>query len=106
MSASDKARLADLVEHARLRDRAAVGQEDVRAVPEGFRQHRLEGPQDVQVDLQGVARVHVLVIAALPAKGLARLRDQAGGVDAAARQQAAVLVGEVFAHDALPAAAS
>ena len=57
------------------RAQVAVGQEHVRAVAEMPGQDRIELAEDVEVHLKCVAGVHVLVIAALPAKSLAGLFD-------------------------------
>src|SRR2546423_1598257 len=69
-------RPAGLAEYLGLEGRTAVGQEDVRAGAERLGQHRVEVAEDVEVDLQSIAGVHVLVVAALPAEGLAGQRRQ------------------------------
>src|SRR5262249_9342692 len=55
---------------------------------------------NVEMNLQRVARIHVLVIAALPAKRLtAFFRRQAGGVDPPIGENFAVCIREVLAND-------
>src|SRR5207244_1361719 len=77
----------------------AVRQEDVRAIAEMLGQDRVELAEDVEVYFERVARVHVLVVATLPAKSLARNGGQAGHVDVAAGEDAAMLFREVLADD-------
>ena len=99
MRADDRRHMdANLLEHAGLQSRTAVGQEDVRAVAKTLGQIRLKRAKDVEVNLQGVAGIHVLVVASLPAEGLPGQGHQPGGVDATVCKHAAMLVGKVLAH--------
>jgi len=79
--------------------RRDVAKQDVGRFAIAFRQLRLEFLENVQRHRKRLAIVHVLLVFARPAKGLARRDFKAGQVDLAIREKLPVLGREIVAND-------
>ncbi len=91
-------RARTLVQHAHLQLRRAVGQEEDFALPVALGQHGIELFHDVELQIEGLAVVHVFQVAAAPAEGLAAGHDlQPRGVDVAGLEQCGVGGGPILA---------
>ena len=95
--APDDAGRRQLVEHHGLQLRIDVGQEDVLRIAMTRRQLRLEIGEDVELQVQRVALVHVLVIAPGPRAGEPAAPLQAGQIDAALREELDLVLRKVLA---------
>ena len=97
----DQAGLVDLVEHASLQGGLDIAEADDIAVAIGVGDDRVESLEDIELGVEGVARVEVVVVATGPEKGLAAVVDlQTGEVDVATAQALEVAFLEVVADDA------
>jgi hypothetical protein len=101
VSATTSRGTGGLIEHAELRARRAVGQEDELAAAERLGQRGAEIAKNVELHLQRFAVVHVGLVLALPEERFSAADDvQPGRVDAAAAEQRDVLGRKIVAHDA------
>ena len=82
-------------------DGRGVAEEQEAAVAVGVVELRAELLEDVEMDFEGLAVVHVGEVAAAPPEGLAAgNRLQPGGVDAAVLEEPGVLLGPILADGA------
>src|SRR5262245_54848429 len=88
-----------LLQHAHLRDGRAVREKDELALPERFGERRPKIAEDVKMNLQRLAVVHIGEILALPKECLAAANNvQTGRVNPSAAQQLHVLRRKILAN--------
>src|ERR1700736_1055896 len=90
----------DLLQHASLKSRDAVRQENVGTIAKIGREDGIKRGENIEMNFQRIPRVHVLVITAFPAKGLARLSCEPTGVNASLSKDLAILSREILTDDA------